>query len=74
VSGVAFFTVVYQAGSTAPAARCPGGTAVPLAQGPGVLSATVAGLAAGGTYSFRLCAQDAAGNVANGAVWRGKLK
>lgn len=72
-SGVSSYRVVYNEGSKPPAPRCVNGT--PLNQQPAssgsTLSMTVTGLTAGQRYTFRVCALDAAGNVAFGSMWRG---
>lgn len=71
-SGVSSYTVVYAAGTRPPRPRCTTGTPVtqqPQAQGSSYkmsLSLTV-----GQRYSVRVCAVDAAGNVAVGSMWRG---
>jgi subtilisin family serine protease len=62
-SGLASYLVVQATGATAPS-NCNG---VPVWSGSGT-SATVAGLAGGTTYAFRVCAVDVAGNKSAGAT------
>jgi hypothetical protein len=82
--GVAAYILVYRPAKLAPPSQCstappvngpwpPAVIPVPLAPGPGVLSADVGGLMTGTYYSFRLCARDAAGNVASGLTWGQQL-
>lgn len=72
-SGVSSYRVVYNEGARPPAPRCISGT--PLNQQAAVsgstLSMAVTGLTPGQRYTFRVCALDAAGNVAFGSMWRG---
>lgn len=70
-SGVSSYQVVYQQGAQAPSRTCTTGTPVqqpPVTSGDTVKVA-VSGLTVGVRYSFRVCALDAAGNVAGGRVW-----
>lgn len=71
-SGVSSYRVVYNEGSKPPGARCISGT--PLSLQPAVsgstVSMTVPGLTPGQQYTFRVCALDAAGNVAFGSMSR----
>ena len=70
-SGVSSYRVVYtQKGQPQP--RCVTGSTVnqqATAAGSN-MQVTVAGLSAGTRYTFRVCALDAAGNVASGGLWR----
>lgn len=70
-SGVAYYIATVAAGALAPPPRCVAGSgavAVAVPAGAAVSSAPVSGLARGRTYRARLCAVDAAGNVAAGVV------
>ena len=64
-SGVVGYRVVVAAGTVAPAAGC--GAGVLLYAGAG-RTAVHGGLAAGTTYSYRVCGVDGAGNVAGGVT------
>ena len=66
-SGVARYRVVRRLGSTPPSA-CNG---TPAWEGTDT-STTLTGLTDGQTYSLRVCAVDAAGNVSRGAIARGR--
>lgn len=72
-SGVSSYRVVYNQGSRPPSIRCTTGTPVDQlpTQSGSRMSLSVTGLAAGSRYTFRVCAIDAAGNVAGGSMWRG---
>jgi hypothetical protein len=72
-SGVSSYMVVYNQGSRPPGIRCTTGTQVTAtpSQASGRLRVNVPGLTAGARYTFRVCAIDAAGNVAGGSMWRG---
>lgn len=75
-SGISAYMVVYNQGNAAPKPRCTSGTpftGMPTAQG-GNLQLAVTGLTAGSTVTVRVCALDAAGNVAGGRIWRGSVK
>jgi hypothetical protein len=63
-SGIASYTVVYATGSTAPSS-CSTGTM--LGSGITDTNASLSGASVGTSYSFRVCAVDAAGNVSSGA-------
>jgi hypothetical protein len=70
-TGVSSYQVVYQQGLRPPSRTCTTGTHVqqaPVVSG-GTVKVAVSGLAPGGRYAFRVCALDAAGNVAGGRVW-----
>lgn len=72
-SGVSSYTVVYGTGVRPPRPRCTTGTPVtqqPQAQG-GSYKLNLS-LPVGQRYSVRVCAVDAAGNVAVGSMWRGR--
>lgn len=71
-SGVSSYTVVYSTGARPPRPRCTTGT--PVAQQPQAQGSSYRlslGLTSGQRYSVRVCAVDAAGNVAVGSMWRG---
>lgn len=75
-SGVSSYKVVYTQGATPPRPRCRTGMSVnqqPQLSG-GNMKLMVSGLKAGAEYTFRVCALDAAGNVAFGSMWRGAAK
>lgn len=70
-TGVSSYQVVYLQGLRPPSRTCTTGTQV---QEPPVVSGytvkvVVSGLTPSGRYAFRVCALDAAGNVAGGRVW-----
>jgi hypothetical protein len=66
-SGLASYTLVYKAGSSAPA-TCAAGSSVTRVTGiaSSDVARSVTGLAPSTTYGFRLCAVDAVGNVSIG--------
>lgn len=70
-SGVSSYQVVYQPGVQPPKKTCTTGTQVqqaPVVSG-GTVKVAVSGLTVGVRYAFRVCALDAAGNVAGGRIW-----
>lgn len=74
-SGVSSYKVVYNEGSRPPRPRCTTGRAVnQQAQASGTEMKMRVGLAAKTMYTFRVCAIDAAGNVAFGTIWRGSTQ
>ena len=68
-SGIAGYRVAFKRGSSAPSS-CSDGTR--LASAGMATSLVHAGLRNGTTYSYRVCAADAAGNVSAGATGRGR--
>jgi hypothetical protein len=70
-TGVSSYQVVYQQGLHPPSRTCT--TGMQVQQAPVVSGYTVkmvvSGLTPGARYAFRVCALDAAGNVAGGRVW-----
>ncbi len=63
-TGVDHYTVVAREGTRAPASRCTNGTALSA----GTSSANMSGMASGATWTFRVCAVDAVGNVSRGTT------
>jgi hypothetical protein len=65
-NGIASYKLVYRAGAVPPKLTCTDGTSIPVT---GLIrNATVTNLVANSFYSFRICATDRAGNVANGGM------
>jgi hypothetical protein len=70
-SGVSSYHVVYLKGARPPRRSCVTGNEIhetPVTSN-GVVKVAVTGLTVGERYTFRVCALDAAGNVAAGKVW-----
>ena len=75
-SGVSSYRVVYNPSSRPPSLHCTTGTLVsqqPQVSG-STLKLTVTGLSVGSQYTFRVCALDAAGNMAGGRMNRVTVK
>jgi hypothetical protein len=65
-NGIASYKLVYRPGAVPPKITCSDGTSIPVV---GLIqTATVANLVSNSFYSFRVCAIDRAGNVANGSM------
>jgi hypothetical protein len=65
-NGIASYKLVYRTGAVPPKLTCTDGTPIPVT---GLIqTATVTNLVGNSFYSFRICATDRAGNVANGGM------
>ena len=65
-NGIASYKLVYRTGAVPPKLTCTDGTSIPVT---GLIqTATVTNLVGNSFYSFRICATDRAGNVANGGM------
>ena len=65
-NGIGSYKLVYRTGAVPPKLTCTDGT--PITVTGLIQTATVTNLVANSFYSFRICATDRAGNVANGSM------
>ncbi len=68
-SGIANYILVFSKGSLQPANQCQSGSRLNIS---GTSPILVTGLSRNSLYTFRLCAQDKAGNVSPGLLWSGR--